>query len=241
MNRNKKMTGKNIFLLSALGLVLGFGLSFIFDNTNVGGLVKIINTFLNDNILVLLIGFNSLCAVFSLYFYIKAKKEVENGLMEDDYIESKYIDYSNTIKDAGFFILISLVIILYNKIKLSSEPLKDTLVIEVNLLVFIFIYTCLSYLNYKLITRIEPERKTDAFDIFFERKFMEESDERDKLRNYKKGYLAYKRMLISQFVIITILFFAALYEEISPIIAIVVLIPCLVGIFTNGFAGEKND
>ena len=239
MKKNK--TGKNIFLLSALGLVLGFGLSFIFDNTNVGGLVEVLNTFLNDNILALLIGCNSLCAVFSLYFYIKAKKEVENGLMEDDYIESKYIDYSNTIKDAGFFILISLVIILYNKIKLSSEPLKDTLVIEVNLLVFIYIYTCLSYLNYKLITRIEPERKTDAFDIFFERKFMEESDERDKLKNYKKGYLAYKRMLITQFVIITILFFAALYEEISPIIAIVVLIPCLVGIFTNGFAGEKND
>ena len=240
MNRNKKMTGKNIFLLATLGLVLGFGLSFIFDNTNVGGLVKIINTFLNDNILVLLIGFNSLCAVFSLYFYIKAKKEVEQGLMEDGYIESKYIDYSNTIKDAGFFILISLVIILYNKIKQSADPIKDTLVIEVILLIFIIIYTCLSYLNYKLITRIEPDRKTDAFDIFFERKFMEESDERDKLKNYKKGYLAFKRMIMCQFVIITILFFAALYEEISPIIALIALIPCLVGILTNGFAGDKS-
>lgn len=239
MNRNKKMTGKNIFLLATLGLVFGFGLSFIFDNTNVGGLIEVLNGFLNDNVLALLIGLNSLCAAFSLYFYIKAKKEVEQGLMEDGYIESKYIDYSNTIKDAGFFILISLIIILYNKIKQSADPIKDTLVIEVILLVFIIIYTCLSYLNYKLITRIEPDRKTDAFDIFFERKFMEESDERDKLKNYKKGYLAFKRMIMCQFVIITILFFSALYEEISPIIALIALIPCLVGILTNGFAGEK--
>lgn len=240
MNRTKKMTGKNIFILSVFGLAVGFGLSFIFDNTNVGGLVEIINVFLDDNILLLLIGLNSLCAAFSLYFYIKAKKEVEQGLMEDDYIESKYIDYSNTIKDAGLFVLISLVIILYNKIKESPDPIKDTVIIAAILLVFTIIYTCLSYFNYKLLTRIEPERKADVFDILFERKFMAESDERDKLKYYKKGYLAYSRMLISQFVIITLLFFAALYEEISPIIALIVLIPCLVGIFTNGFAGEKS-
>lgn len=239
MKKNK--TNKNILLLLLIGLVFGIGLSYIFENTNVGGLVEVLNTFLNDNILALLIGCNSLCAVFSLYFYIKAKKEVENGLMEDDYIESKFIDYSNTIKDAGFFILISLIIILYNKIKGSDDLIRDTLVQCVILLVFVFIYSFLSYLNYKLITKIEPERKADVFDILFERKFMEESDERDKLKYYKKGYLAYNRMLICQFVIITILFFAALYEEVSPIIALIVLIPCLVGILTNGFAGEKND
>ena len=70
---------------------------------------------------------------------------------------------------------------------------------------------------------------------------MAESDERDKVKYYKKGYLAFKRMLICQFVIIIILFCSALYENISPVIALIVLVPCLVGVLTNGFAGEKND
>ena len=78
------------------------------------------------------------------------------------------------------------------------------------------------------------------FDIYFDTKFMAESDERDKIKYYKKGYLAYKRMLVCQLVLIVILFSSALYEDISPVIALIALIPCLVGILTNGFAGEKN-
>lgn len=109
------------------------------------------------------------------------------------------------------------------------------------LVVFTTINSILSYLTYKLVRIIEPERKTEVFDFFFESKFMAESDERDKLKYYKKGYLAFKRMIVCQFVLIIILFCSALYEDISPIIALIALIPCLVGILTNGFAGEKND
>lgn len=239
MKKNNKTFLASIFCLAGFGLLVGFGAGFIFDKVNVSGLVEFINAFFNNNILILLIGFNSICAVFSFYFYKKAKKEVEKGLVEDDYIESKYIDYSNTIKDAGFFILISLLMILYNTIKESSDPIRDTQVEIAIFVVFTLLYTCLSNLNYKLVRKIEPDRKTDIFDFFFERKFMAESDERDKLKNYKKGYLAYNRMLICQFVIMIILFCSALYENVSPVIALIVLIPCLVGIFTNGFAGEN--
>ena len=69
---------------------------------------------------------------------------------------------------------------------------------------------------------------------------MAESDERDQLKYYKKGYLAFKRMIICLLVIIIILFCSALYEDISPVIALIVLIPALVGILTNGFAGERS-
>ena len=123
--------------------------------------------------------------------------------------------------------------------KKSSDPLKNTLIILVILFVFTVLNSIISYLTYKLVRKIEPERKTDVFDFFFERKFMAESDERDKLRYYKKGYLAFKRMIICQLVIIIILFCSALYENISPIIALIVLIPTLIGIFTNGFAGKN--
>lgn len=240
MKNNNKTILSSVIVMTVFGLLVGFGADFIFDKINVGGLVEVLNSFLSQNILVLTIGLCSIFAVFGLYFYIKAKKEVEDGLREDGFIETKYIDYANAMRDAGLFSLLSLIIIIYNEMKKSSNPLKNTLIILVILCVFTTINSILSYLTYKLVKKIEPERKTEIFDFFFDSKFMAESDERDKLKYYKKGYLAYKRMLISQFVIIIILFCSALYENISPIIALVVLIPCLVGIFTNGFAGEKS-
>lgn len=240
MKNNNKTILSSVIVMTVFGLLVGFGAGFIFDKINVGGLVEVLNSFLSQNILVLTIGLCSIFAVSGLYFYIKAKKEVEDGLREDGFIETKYIDYANAMRDAGLFSLLSLIIIIYNEMKKSSNPLKNTLIILVILFVFTTINSILSYLTYKLVKKIEPERKTEIFDFFFDSKFMAESDERDKLKYYKKGYLAYKRMLISQFVIIIILFCSALYENISPIIALVVLIPCLVGIFTNGFVGEKS-
>lgn len=240
MKNNNKTILSSVIVMTVFGLLVGFGAGFIFDKINVGGLVEVLNSFLSQNILVLTIGLCSIFAVSGLYFYIKAKIEVEDGLREDVFIETKYIDYANAMRDAGLFSLLSLIIIIYNEMKKSSNPLKNTLIILVILFVFTTINSILSYLTYKLVKKIEPERKTEIFDFFFDSKFMAESDERDKLKYYKKGYLAYKRMLISQFVIIIILFCSALYENISPIIALVVLIPCLVGIFTNGFVGEKS-
>lgn len=240
MKNNNKTILSSVIVMTVFGLLVGFGAGFIFDKINVSGLVEVLNSFLSQNILVLTIGLCSIFAVSGLYFYIKAKKEVEDGLREDGFIETKYIDYANAMRDAGLFSLLSLIIIIYNEMKKSSNPLKNTLIILVILSVFTTINSILSYLTYKLVKKIEPERKTEIFDFFFDSKFMAESDERDKLKYYKKGYLAYKRMLISQFVIIIILFCSALYENISPIIALVVLIPCLVGIFTNGFVGEKS-
>lgn len=230
----------SVLYMVGLGLVVGFGVGFIFNKLNIGGLIEVLSRFLSQNILVLTIGICSIFAVLGLHFYIKAKKEVEDGLREDGFIETKYIDYANAMRDAGLFSLLSLIIIIYNEMKKSSNPLKNTLIILVILFVFTAINSILSYLTYKLVRKIEPERKTEIFDFFFDSKFMAESDERDKLKYYKKGYLSYKRMLMCQFVMIIILFCSALYENISPIIALIVLIPCLVGVFTNGFAGEKS-
>ncbi len=241
MKKNKKTFLTSVLYMAGLGLVVGFGVGFIFNKLNIGGLIEVLSRFLSQNILVLTIGLCSIFAVLGLHFYIKAKKEVEDGLREDGFIETKYIDYANAMRDAGLFSLLSLIIIIYNEMKKSSNPLKNTLIILVILFVFTAINSILSYLTYKLVRKIEPERKTEIFDFFFDSKFMAESDERDKLKYYKKGYLSYKRMLMCQFVMIIILFCSALYENISPIIALIVLIPCLVGVFTNGFAGEKND
>lgn len=240
MKKNKKTFLTSVLYMAGLGLVVGFGVGFIFNKLNIGGLIEVLSRFLSQNILVLTIGLCSIFAVLGLHFYIKAKKEVEDGLREDGFIETKYIDYANAMRDAGLFSLLSLIIIIYNEMKKSSNPLKNTLIILVILFVFTAINSILSYLTYKLVRKIEPERKTDIFDFFFDSKFMAESDERDKLKYYKKGYLSYKRMLMCQFVMIIILFCSALYENISPIIALIVLIPCLVGVFTNGFAGEKS-
>ena len=240
MKKNKKTFLASILAMVGFGLLVGFGSGFIFDKLNIGGLIEVLSRFLSQNILVLTIGLCSIFAVSGLCFYIKAKKEVEDGLREDGFIETKYIDYANAMRDAGLFSLLSLIIIIYNEMKKSSDPLKNTLTILVILFVFTAINSILSYLTYKLVRKIEPERKTEVFDFFFESKFMAESDERDKLRYYKKGYLAFKRMIMCQLVIIIILFCSALYEDISPVIALIVLIPTLIGIFTNGFAGERT-
>lgn len=240
MKKNKRTILSSILAMVGFGLVVGFGSGFIFDKLNIGGLIEVLSSFLSENALTLIIGFCSLFAVLGLYFYIKAKKEVEKGLREEGFIETKYIDYANAMRDAGLFTLLSLIIVLYNEMKNSDDPLKNTLIILVILFVFTAINSILSYLTYKLVRKIEPERKTEAFDFFFDSKFMAESDERDKLRYYKKGYLAFKRMIICQFVMIIILLCSALYEEINPIISLIILIPCLVGVFTNGFAGERS-
>ena len=240
MKKNKKTILASVLYMVGLGLLVGFGSGFIFDKLNIGGLIEVLSSFLGKNALALIIGLCSLFAVLGLYFYLKAKKEVEEGLREDGFIETKYIDYANAMRDAGLFTLLSLIIIIYNLLKKSSNSLKNTLIILVILFVFTSINSIISYLTYKLVRKIEPERKTDVFDFFFESKFMAESDERDKLKYYKKGYLAFKRMIMCQLVIIIILFCSALYEDISPIIALIVLIPTLIGILTNGFAGEKS-
>lgn len=240
MKKNKKTFLTSVLYMVGLGLVVGFGVGFIFNKLNIGGLIEVLSRFLSQNILVLTIGLCSIFAVLGLHFYIKAKKEVEDGLREDGFIETKYIDYANAMRDAGLFSLLSLIIIIYNEMKKSSNPLKNTLIILVILFVFTAINSILSYLTYKLVRKIEPERKTEIFDFFFDSKFMAESDERDKLKYYKKGYLSYKRMLMCQFVMIIILFCSALYEDISPVIALIVLIPTLIGILTNGFAGERS-
>ena len=240
MKKNKKTILASVLYMVGLGLLVGFGSGFIFDKLNIGGLIEVLSSFLGKNALALIIGLCSLFAVLGLYFYLKAKKEVEEGLREDGFIETKYIDYANAMRDAGLFTLLSLIIIIYNEMKKSSNSLKNTLIILVILFVFTAINSIISYLTYKLVRKIEPERKTDVFDFFFESKFMAESDERDKLKYYKKGYLAFKRMIMCQLVIIIILFCSALYEDISPIIALIVLIPTLIGILTNGFAGEKS-
>lgn len=239
MRKNNKTFLASIFCLAGFGLVVGFGSGFIFNKLNIVRLIEVLSIFLSNNALALTIGLCSLFAGLGLYFYMRAKKEVEKGLREDGFIETKYIDYANAMRDAGLFTLLSLIIIIYNEMKKSSDPLKNTLIILVILFVFTAINSILSYLTYKLVRKIEPERKTEVFDFFFERKFMAESDERDKLRYYKKGYLAFKRMIICQLVIIIILFCSALYENVSPVIALIVLIPCLVGILTNGFAGKN--
>ena len=240
MKKNKKTILASVLYMVGLGLLVGFGLGFIFDKLNIGGLIEVLSSFLGKNALALIIGLCSLFAVLGLYFYLKAKKEVEEGLREDGFIETKYIDYANAMREAGLFTLLSLIIIIYNEMKKSSNSLKNTLIILVILFVFTAINSIISYLSYKLVRKIEPERKTEVFDFFFESKFMAESDERDKLKYYKKGYLAFKRMIMCQLVIIIILFCSALYEDISPIIALIVLIPTLIGILTNGFAGEKS-
>lgn len=240
MKKNKKTILASVLYMVGLGLLVGFGSGFIFDKLNIGGLIEVLSSFLGKNALALIIGLCSLFAVLGLYFYLKAKKEVEDGLREDGFIETKYIDYANAMRDAGLFTLLSLIIIIYNEMKKSSNSLKNTLIILVILFVFTAINSIISYLTYKLVRKIEPERKTDVFDFFFESKFMAESDERDKLKYYNKGYLAFKRMIMCQLVIIIILFCSALYEDISPIIALIVLIPTLIGILTNGFAGEKS-
>ena len=240
MKKNNKTFLASIFCLAGFGLVVGFGSGFIFNKLNIGRLIEVLSIFLSNNALALTIGLCTLFAGLGLYFYMRAKKEVEKGLREDGFIETKYIDYANAMRDAGLFSLLSLIIIIYNEMKKSSDPLKNTLIILVILFVFTAINSIISYLTYKLVRKIEPERKTEVFDLFFERKFMAESDERDKVKYYKKGYLAFKRMIMCQFVIIIILFCSALYEDISPIIALIVLRPTLIGIFTNGFAGERS-
>ena len=241
MKKHKKIGVGQLFILAFVGAIFGFVLGFIFNKLNIGGLTETINTFLSENALVLAIVLNTIWAILAIYFYMKAKKEVELGLEKDDFIETKYIDYAHSMRDAGLFTLLSFIIILYNRVKFSHNILQDAIILTSILIIFTFINVFLFYLTYRLTKKIEPERKTEAFDIFFDKKFMAESDERDKLRYYKKGYLAFKRMIICQLVIIIILFCSALYEEISSIIALIVLIPTLIGILTNGFAGEKND
>lgn len=240
MKNHKKIGVSKLFIMAFVGAIIGFGSNLIFSKLNIVGLIETLSSFLSENALVLIIGLCTIFAGFSLYFYLKAKKVVEKGLREDGFIETKYIDYVNAMTGAGIFTLLSFIIIIYNEMKKIANPLNNALIILVILIVFTVINIILSHLNYKLLRTIEPERKTDVFDFFFESKFMAESDERDKLKYYKKGYLAFKSMLMCQFVIIIILFCSALYEDINPIIALIVLIPSLIGVFTNGFAGERS-
>ena len=123
MKKNNKTFLASIFCLAGFGLVVGFGSGFIFNKLNIGRLIEVLSIFLSNNALALTIGLCTLFAGLGLYFYMRAKKEVEKGLREDGFIETKYIDYANAMRDAGLFTLLSLIIIIYNEMKKSSDPL----------------------------------------------------------------------------------------------------------------------
>ena len=112
MKKNKKTFLASVLYMAGFGLLVGYGSGFIFNKLNIGGLIEVLSRFLSQNILVLTIGICSIFAVSGLYFYIKAKKEVEDGLREDGFIETKYIDYANAMRDAGLLSLLSLIIII---------------------------------------------------------------------------------------------------------------------------------
>lgn len=233
-----------VFQLLALvlgGFFLGFLYSFIVNRLGIDSLIKTIEGFLSSKAVILSLIANAACLGLGIYFYLRAKSSVKEGLASDGFIDTSFIEYSMAAINAGIFILMGFLIIHYGNIHRAEDYVPYTVFMLAELVFFIGAYLITFTKSYRLIREIEPNRKTWAMDIFFNKKFMEESDERDRKKYFKKGYVAYKRSLFTQYGLIVLLFAFAINGKVSPLIPVIILIPSLVGIISYALTGEDND
>lgn len=231
------MNNKKFFKIMTIGIALGIILRVFLTEDLLNVLAINIRSFFLEYAFYLVFISIGLSLVVSYIFYKKSYKLVNKGLETDDLIETKYTNYSLLARDIGIVLAFMNFTILMLETNLeggvnSNNVIRLILVVLV-FSIFIFISSQILDKNYKLIQEIEPNRKADTLDFNFNKKFIEESDERSKLDYYKKGYNGYQKMIIANFVMLTIACLLSFELDIGIMTPMVITISILVGLIAS--------
>ena len=231
------MNKKKFFKIMVIGIALGIILRVYLTANLLNSLAISIRSFFLESAFHLVFMSIGLSLIVSYMFYRKSYKIVNKGLETDDLIETKYTNYSLLARDIGIVLTFMNFTILMLATNLEGGVNSNNVIqlIAVVLIFFVFIFISSQILdkNYKLIQEIEPNRKADTLDFNFNKKFIEESDERSKLDYYKKGYNGYQKMIIANFIMLTIACLLSFELDIGIMTPVVIAISILVGLIAS--------
>lgn len=231
------MNKKKFFKIMVIGIAVGIILRVFLTEDLLNGLAINIRSFFLEYAFYLVFISIGLSLVVSYIFYKKSYKLVNDGLGADGLIETKYTNYSLLARDIGIVLTFMNFTILMLATNLEGGVGNNNVLqlIAVLLGIFVFLYLSSQILNknYRLIQEIEPNRKADILDFNFNKKFIEESDERSKLDYYKKGYNGYQKMIMANFVMLTIACLLSFELDIGIMTPVVIAISILVGLIAS--------
>ena len=89
--------------------------------------------------------------------------------------------------------------------------------------------------------RMNPEKTVSIFDIGFNRKWLEESDEAEKLKSYKAGYAGFRAMIITCMILWVIAFMAQLVFKTGVFPVLVICIVWAVGMIASSVTAIRLE
>lgn len=224
------MNKKKFVMLIIGGLLVGALSGWILENIALSDFGEVIKFFLIKNVfkIVLIVIIMSILIAFALYK--KSKVEIEKGLQGEDPIQTKYTNYSLMVREVSTFLIFGLASMWAMAMEKSWLNLGESVVLIGLLIAYIILTSVIFQKNYELIKKVEPNRKADTLDFKFNKKFIEESDEMSKARYYKKGYIGYRAMIFTNFIMIVVLAGLANHLDVGIIAPIFITISSIIGI-----------
>ncbi len=224
------MNKKKFVMLIIGGLLVGAFSGWIFENIALSDLGEMIKFFLLKNVfkIALIVIIMSILTAFDLYK--KSKVEIEKGLQGEDPIQTKYTNYSLMVREISTFLIFGLASMWAMAMEKSWLNLGESVILIGALVAYIILISVIFQKNYELIKKVEPNRKADTLDFRFNKKFIEESDERTKARYYKKGYKGYMAIVLTNFIMLVVLSGLAFYTDVGILAPIFLAISSIIGI-----------
>lgn len=224
------MNKKKFVMLIIGGLLVGALSGWILENIALSDFGEVIKFFLIKNVfkIVLIVIIMSILIAFALYK--KSKVEIEKGLQGEDPIQTKYTNYSLMVREISTFLIFGLASMWAMAMEKSWLNLGESVVLIGALVAYIILISVIFQKNYELIKKVEPNRKADTLDFKFNKKFIEESDEMTKARYYKKGYIGYRAIIFTNFIMLVVLAGLANHLDVGIIAPIFITISSIIGI-----------
>ncbi|MCI5972858.1 MAG: DUF3169 family protein [Anaerococcus sp.] len=224
------MNKKKFVMLIIGGLLVGALSGWILENIALSDFGEVIKSFLIKNVfkIVLIVIIMSILIAFALYK--KSKVEIEKGLQGEDPIQTKYTNYSLMVREVSTFLIFGLASMWAMAMEKSWLNLGESVVLIGLLIAYIILTSVIFQKNYELIKKVEPNRKADTLDFKFNKKFIEESDEMTKARYYKKGYIGYRAIIFTNFIMLVVLAGLANHLDVGIIAPIFIAISSIIGI-----------
>ncbi|MDD6918175.1 MAG: DUF3169 family protein [Peptoniphilaceae bacterium] len=224
------MNKKKFVMLIIGGLLVGALSGWILENIALSDFGEVIKSFLIKNVfkIVLIVIIMSILIAFALYK--KSKVEIEKGLQGEDPIQTKYTNYSLMVREVSTFLIFGLASMWAMAMEKSWLNLGESVVLIGLLIAYIILTSVIFQKNYELIKKVEPNRKADTLNFKFNKKFIEESDEMTKARYYKKGYIGYRAIIFTNFIMLVVLAGLANHLDVGIIAPIFIAISSIIGI-----------
>lgn len=230
MKKNIKALIK-IILYMFIGAILGGPLSYSSARFNIFDLIESLGDRIIKNSYIIFLFWSLGTLAFIVSFYVLGKRKVENSLANDDeFIDDNFLSMALIISEA--YPMISLSLYLINLYSAYLERLNDFMLITLIFIITNLIMAMIQHFIVEFIKTYNPEKQGDVVNLNFTKKWLESSDEREKLEMFEAGYKAFHNM---QYAIIIMLVAFAIYTVMKQKgIAIILSLTSLylVGIFS---------